>query len=138
MVSCTSPWGTTTPMYQVGTAIEFPAQHIMPGMEGPEGELHEHEYRLEVLLERGELDDQGMVCDLDRLDAVLQRIDAALRDKNLEVIQPAEGAAVTVEVFARWAHRTIGDELRDSGVDTLSVRVYENADAFGGFAGPIG
>ena len=110
----------------------------MPGMEGPEGELHEHQYRLEVLLERGELDDQGMVCDLDRLDAVLQRIDATLRDKNLELIQPAEAAAVTVEVFARWAHRTIGDELRDSGVDTLSVRVYENADAFGGFAGPIG
>ena len=125
-------------MYQVGTAIEFPAQHIMPGMEGPEGELHEHEYRLEVLLERGELDDQGMVCDLDRLDAVLQRIDATLRDQNLEVIQPAEADAVTVEIFARWAHRTIGDELRDSGVDTLSVRVYENADAFGGFAGPIG
>ena len=37
-----------TPMFQVGTAIEFPAKHIMPGMEGPEGELHEHHYRLEV------------------------------------------------------------------------------------------
>jgi 6-pyruvoyl-tetrahydropterin synthase len=39
-------------MYQVGTAIEFPAQHVMPGMEGPEGQLHEHDYRLEVLVER--------------------------------------------------------------------------------------
>jgi 6-pyruvoyltetrahydropterin/6-carboxytetrahydropterin synthase len=123
-------------MFQVGTAIEFPAQHIMPGMEGPEGELHEHRYRLEVLLERAELDDQGMVCDLDKLDAVLQRIDGTLRGQNLEVIQPPEAAAVTVEVFAKWAHRTISDELRDSGVDTVAVRVYENADAFGGFAGP--
>ena len=123
-------------MFQVGTAIEFPAQHIMPGMEGPEGELHEHQYRLEVLLERAELDDQGMVCDLDKLDAVLQRIDGTLRGQNLEVIQPPEAAAVTVEVFAKWAHRTISDELGDSGVDTVAVRVYENADAFGGFAGP--
>jgi 6-pyruvoyltetrahydropterin/6-carboxytetrahydropterin synthase len=106
-------------------------------MEGPEGELHEHEYRLEVLLERAQLDDQGMVCDLDVLDAVLQRIDATLRDQNLEKIQPSDAAAVTVEVFAQWAHRTIAEELQASGVDTLSVRVYENADAFGGFSGPL-
>jgi 6-pyruvoyltetrahydropterin/6-carboxytetrahydropterin synthase len=124
-------------MFQVGTAIQFPAQHIMPGMEGPEGELHEHQYRLEVLLERAQLDDQGMVCDLDVLDAVLQRIDATLRDQNLEKIQPPDAAAVTVEVFAQWAHRTIAEELQASGVDTLSVRVYENADAFGGFSGPL-
>ena len=121
-------------MFQVGTAIEFPAKHIMPGMEGPEGELHEHQYRLEILLERARLDEQGMVCDLDQLDAVLQRIDGTLRDQNLEVIQPPEAAAVTVEVFAQWAHRTIADELRGTGVDMLAVRIYENADAFGGFA----
>jgi 6-pyruvoyl-tetrahydropterin synthase len=109
----------------------------MPGMEGPEGELHEHQYRVEVLLERARLDAKGMVCDLDQLDAVLQRIDGTLRDQNLEIIQPPEAAAVTVEVFAEWAHRTIGEELRGSGVDMLAVRIYENADAFGGFAGPI-
>jgi 6-pyruvoyltetrahydropterin/6-carboxytetrahydropterin synthase len=124
-------------MFQVGTAIEFPAQHIMPGMEGPEGELHEHQYRLEVLVERQELDPKGMVCDLDVLDAVLQRIDGTLRDQNLEVIRPPEAEAVTVEVFARWAHDTIGDELRASGIDVLSVRVFENADAFGGFSGRV-
>ncbi len=122
-------------MFQVGTAIEFPAQHIMPGMDGPEGQLHEHQYRLEVLVEREALDDKGMVCDLDVLDAVLGRIDATLRDQNLEKIRPPEAAAVTVEVFAQWAHRTIADELRDSGADTLSVRVFENPDAFGGFTG---
>src|SRR4051794_17945255 len=108
-------------MFQVGTAIEFPAQHIMPGMEGPEGELHEHQYRLQVLLEREQLDDQGMVCDLDVLDAVLERIDSTVRDQNLEKIQPPDAKAVTVEVFARWAHRTISDELHGSGVDVLSV-----------------
>ena len=76
-------------MFQVGTAIEFPALHVMPGIEGPEGELHEHQYRLEVLVEREQLDERGMVCDLDVLDAVLQRIDDTLRDQNLEVIAPS-------------------------------------------------
>ena len=124
-------------MFQVGTAIEFPALHVMPGMDGPEGELHEHQYRLEVLVERAQLDQQGMVCDLDLLDAVLQRIDDTVRDKNLEVIAPPGVEAVTVEVFAQWAHDTIGAELRDTGVEQLSVRVYENADAFGGFSGSL-
>jgi 6-pyruvoyltetrahydropterin/6-carboxytetrahydropterin synthase len=123
-------------MYEVGTAIEFPAQHVMPGVEGPEGTLHSHEYRLEVVVAREKLDDRGMVCDLDVLDAVLARIDARLRGQNLEAIRPDDAEAVTVEVFARWAHGVIADELTGSGVDQLSVRIYENADAFGGFADP--
>ena len=121
-------------MFQVGTAIEFPAQHIMPGHPGPEGQLHEHEYRLEVVLERERLDERGMVCDLDILDAVLDKIDSTLRGQNLEIIQPPEAEAVTVEVFAKWAYDTIADALRGSGVDTCAVRVYENADAFGGYS----
>ena len=107
-------------MFQVGTAIEFPAKHIMPGMEGPEGQLHEHEYRLEVLVERERLDDRGMVCDLDVLDAVLQRIDGTVRDQNLEVIKPPSADAVTVEVFAgvgapHARRRTPRDRRRDVG-----------------------
>jgi 6-pyruvoyltetrahydropterin/6-carboxytetrahydropterin synthase len=126
-------------MYQVGTAIEFPAQHVMPGVEGPEGTLHSHDYRLEVLLEREVLDDRGMVCDLDVLDAVLERIDRTVRDKNLDdTVKPDDADAVTVEVFARWAHSEIGGEVSGSGVDRVSVRVYENPDAFGGYSGPPG
>ncbi len=121
-------------MFQVGTAIEFPAQHIMPGQPGPEGELHEHQYRLEVLVEREKLDDRGMVCDLDVLDAVLGRIDATVRGQNLEIIRPSVADAVTVEVFAKWAHDTIAAELRGTGADLLAVRVYENPVAFGGFS----
>ena len=121
-------------MFQVGTAIEFPAQHIMPGQPGPEGQLHEHQYRLEVVIEREKLDDRGMVCDLDVLDAVLARIDSTVRDQNLEIIRPSGAEAVTVEVFAKWAHDAIAAELRGGGADVLAVRVYENPVAFGGFS----
>jgi 6-pyruvoyltetrahydropterin/6-carboxytetrahydropterin synthase len=121
-------------MFQVGTAITFPAQHIMPGQPGPEGQLHEHQYRLEVVIEREKLDDRGMVCDLDVLDAVLGRIDSTVRDQNLEIIRPSDAEAVTVEVFAKWAHDTIAAELRGGGADVLAVRVYENPVAFGGFS----
>ena len=121
-------------MFQVGTAIEFSAQHIMPGVEGPEGELHSHDYRLDAVVEREKLDDRGMVIDLDILDAALQRIDGIVRDKNLDIIRPDDAEAVTVEVFARWAHDFLADAIRGTGVDTLSVRVWESKLAFGGYS----
>ena len=121
-------------MYQVGTAIEFPAQHIMPGVEGPEGTLHEHDYRVDVVLEREKLDDRGMVCDLDVLDAALLRIDHVVRDQNLDVIRPADAEAVTVEVFARWVHDALAADLRSTGVERLNVRVWESPSAFGGYS----
>ena len=125
-------------MYQVGTAIEFDAQHVMPGVDGPEGTLHSHDYRLEVVLQRAELDERGMVCDLDVLDAVLAEIDRTVRGRNLDEIRPAEAEAVTVEVFARWAHGRLAEELAGSGVDHVDVRIYENRDAFGGYAAAPG
>src|SRR5690606_14287126 len=89
--------GMADPMYQVGTAVEVPAQHVMPGVAGPAGTLHSHDYRLEVLLEREVLDDRGMVCDLDVLDAALARIDRTVRGRTLDAIRPPEAEAVTVE-----------------------------------------
>jgi 6-pyruvoyltetrahydropterin/6-carboxytetrahydropterin synthase len=121
-------------MFQVGTAIEFTAQHIMPGVEGPEGQLHEHDYRLDVVVEREKLDERGMVCDLDVLDAALQRIDTIVAGKNLEVIRPDDAEAVTVEVFSRWAHDFLADAIRGAGVEVLSIRVWESPLAFGGYS----
>ena len=55
-------------------------------------------------------------------------------DKNLDVIRPVDAEAVTVEVFARWAHDFLADALRDAGAQTLSVRVWENSMSFGGYS----
>lgn len=125
-------------MYHVGTAAEFVALHVMPGMEGPEGTLHSHDYRLDVVLDRADLDAAGMVCDLDVLHAVIDDIVETVSGKNLELIRPADADAVTVEVFARWSHEQIAAALANSGVDQIHVRIYENPVAFGGYSGPPG
>lgn len=124
-------------MYLVGTAVDVRAQHVMPGVEGPEGELHAHDYRIEVVVERHELDDRGMVCDLDVLDAALAGAADHVRDVDLEVIRPPEAEAVTVEVFARWAHGFVANAIRRSGADDLTVRVWESPVAYGGYRAPV-
>ena len=124
-------------MYQVGTAAEVRALHVMPGAPLPEGELHAHDYRLEVILERTELDDRGMVCDLDVLEAALAEVTAIIRDVDLEVIRPVDAEAVTVEVFARWAHGALAPAMREQGVEVLTVRVWESPVAYGGYTATL-
>jgi len=119
--------------YEVGLSRSVNAFHIMPGMPGPEGELHDHDYRIEIVVYREQLDKRGMVCDLDVLEAALTELTGRIDGRNLEEIRPAEAEAVTVEVFARWVHDSLAPAVAVGGGDTLAVRVWETPVAFGGY-----
>jgi 6-pyruvoyltetrahydropterin/6-carboxytetrahydropterin synthase len=120
-------------VYEVGTATEVRAFHVMPDMEGPEGELHAHDYRLEVVVGRDQLDPRGMVCDLDVLEAAVRAAADRVRDADLEVIRPEHAEAVTVEIFAHWAHDELARAVRDAGGEFLTVRIWESPVAYGGY-----
>ncbi len=124
-------------MHQVGTATDVRALHVMPGAPEPEGSLHAHDYRIELVVERAELDGRGMVCDLDVLDAGLAALADEVRDKDLEAIRPEAMEAVTVEVFARWVHERLAEAVRVAGGEVLTVRVWESPVAFGGYQAPV-
>ena len=119
--------------YEVGLAREVRAFHIMPGLPGPEGQLHHHDYRIEIVVDREHMDDRGMVCDLDVLEAAMTKLTGRIEGRNLEEIRPADTGAVTVEVFARWVHDTLSPYIASAGGDTLAVRVWETPEAFGGY-----
>ena len=122
-------------MYETGTALQVRAFHVMPGMPPPEGERHSHDYRFDVVVTRDELDERGMVVDLDLLDRARRAAAAQVEDADLEKIRPADADAVTVEVFAQWVHGQLAKAL--SGGVVLGVRVFENATAFGGYRAPL-
>ena len=123
--------------YEVGSSVEVHALHVMP-MEGPEGELHGHDYRIDVVATRERLDDGGMVVDLAALEAELKNVRGELDGRDLEAIRPPEAEAVTVEVFARWAWDRLAPFVRAAGAEELSVRVFESPAAFGGYRAPVG
>src|ERR1700727_1469179 len=101
---------------EVGLSQEVRAFHVMPGMPPPEGERHHHDYRIEVVVERENLDQREMVCDLDLLEEALTDLTARIEGKDLEdAIQPPDGSGVTVEMFARWAHETLAEAVRQAG-----------------------
>ena len=122
--------------YEVGLSRGVRAFHIMPGLPGPEGQLHDHDYRIEVVVDRERLDGRGMVCDLDVLAAAMTELAGRIDGRNLEEIRPASAEAVTVEVFARWVHDTLASAVATEGAGTLAVRVWETPAAFGGYRAP--
>jgi len=87
----------------------------MPGLPGPEGQLHDHDYRIEIVVDREQLDDRGMVCDLDVLEAALTELTSRVEGRNLEEVRPAGAEAVTVEVFARWVHDSLSPAVAAAG-----------------------
>ena len=123
---------------EVGLSRSVRAFHIMPGLPGPEGQLHDHDYRIEIVVDREQLDRRGMVCDLDVLDAALASLTGRVEGRNLEEIRPAGTEAVTVEVFARWVHETLSAAVAAAGGETLAVRVWESPVAFGGYRARCG
>jgi 6-pyruvoyltetrahydropterin/6-carboxytetrahydropterin synthase len=122
--------------YEVGLSRNVRAFHVMPGLPGPEGQLHDHDYRIEIVVSRDQLDDRAMVCDLDVLEEALTGLTERIEGRNLEEIRPADAEAVTVEVFARWVHDTLSVAIATAGGATLAVRIWETPVAFGGYRGP--
>jgi 6-pyruvoyltetrahydropterin/6-carboxytetrahydropterin synthase len=125
-------------MYETGAIRTVRAFHVMPGVEGPEGERHAHDYRVEVVVGCAQLDARAMGIDLDVLDAALERALSVVAEADLdERIRPAGAQAVTVEIFARWIFDQLTEAAGAAGGETLAVRVWESPTAFGGYNGPL-
>ena len=119
--------------FEVGASKGLRALHRLPWGTEAERQPHEHDYRIEVVVERGTLDDRGVVCDLDVLRAGLDEVLARLEGRDLDEIRPEDADGVTVELRARWLHGALADVVRRAGGEMLAIRVWEAPDAFGGY-----
>ena len=117
-------------MFEVGSSVVFRAFHRMPDHPPPEDQLHSHDYRIDVVVERSSLDGRGMVCDLDVLNRCLEELAARARDRDLAGL--CDRDAVTVELLASWFHDGLAGAMKREGAEILGVRAWESGDAFGG------
>ena len=117
--------------YEVGVVRSVRATHVMPDDDGPEGEPHAHDYRVEVTVTTAELDANGMAVNLLDVEAALDAALDKVRGGDLDAIRPEHLPAVTVEVFARWVHDMVADRIDGD----VAVRIWEHEQAFGGYRG---
>ena len=123
--------------FEVGASRSLRALHRLPWGTEAERQPHEHDYRIEVIVERAGLDDRGVVCDLDVLRAGLDEVLGRLEGRDLDEIRPADADGVTVELLARWLHGALEAVVRRAGGEVLAIRVWEAPDAFGGYGASV-
>jgi 6-pyruvoyltetrahydropterin/6-carboxytetrahydropterin synthase len=125
-------------MFEVGVARSFHALHQLEVEDPAASHEHSHDYRAEVVARGEQLDQSGMLLDLDSLGAALSACLAELDAADLGTLAAFEGRETTVETVAEhiWSH--IRDLLAaPSGLRGLRVTVYESADAWASVDRPV-
>lgn len=126
--------------FDVGIIGSFVAHHSLVGDFGPASRDHAHTYRVEVTVSGQALGDDGTLFDITLLQRGLDAMMATLNRQDLNTIPEIATPNPTAEVVARHVFRGIAASLREDEAQPrpeltrLSVRVWESADAFAGYA----
>ena len=121
-------------MYTLAVGRDFVATHYLTVPDpGPEGEPHEHDYRVEVCFSGPRLDDHGYLVDIDAVDDALDDLLVRYDGVLLNDLPEFGDANPSVERFARH----LGDGLVErtpTGTPTgLTVRLWEGPDAWAAY-----
>jgi 6-pyruvoyltetrahydropterin/6-carboxytetrahydropterin synthase len=117
--------------FEVGVLADFLAQHYLFGADfGPEGTLHSHHYRVELVVSGDELGPHGFLVDIVRLRAELDRLLARYRDRTLNDLPEFAGLNPGVEVVAREMAIALDRALADERMSILTLKLWENETAW--------
>lgn len=117
-------------MYEIGVVAQFEAAHRLVGDFGPATRLHGHTYRLEVIARGERLSDDGALYDIGRLRGAVDELAAALHYRDLDEVPGLAGVNTTAEAVARYCWDTLAPPLRDAGLASLLVRVWESPQVY--------
>jgi len=117
--------------YALGVNTEFTAKHFLVGGDfGPEGELHAHDYRVEIVVEGDELDQHGFLVDIVRVKAELARLAGRYRDAVLNELPELARTNPGCEEFARVFAESFRDGIDTGHLAALTVKIWENPQAW--------
>jgi 6-pyruvoyltetrahydropterin/6-carboxytetrahydropterin synthase len=121
--------------FTVGVLRDFIASHFLVGGDwGRENEPHTHHYRLEAVFAGDELDRHGYLLDIAVVKEHLDSLVARFRDRRLNDLPELAGMNPGLEPFARvlaeGLARTLGPALRPGALTELTIKLWENEEAF--------
>ena len=117
-------------MYEIYVAAQFEAAHRLVGDFGPATRTHGHTYRMEVIVRGGRLKDDGTLYDIGRLQPAVEELAASLHYRDLNEVPGLAGTNTTAEAVAHYCWESLAPSLRDAGLDSLAVRIWENQQVY--------
>lgn len=121
-------------MYMVAVKRDFKAQHFLIGGDwGPENELHEHRYQVELQLEGEVLDKHGYLVDIVDIERHLEGIVENYRGKILNDFPDFAGLNPSIENFSRIMCLDLSAKISAENISALTVKIWENEIAWSSF-----
>ena len=127
--------------FEVGIVGTFAAHHHLVGDFGPASRDHAHTYRVEATVTGETLASDGTLFDITHVQRALDAVSTELGSQDLNAVAGLASPNPTAEVVARYVFERVAASLRQAATRAnerrlrrLSVRVWESAEAFAGYA----
>ena len=117
-------------MYEVYVAARFEAAHRLVGDFGPASRMHGHTYRIEAILRGQRLQDDGTLYDIGELRQAVDDLATSLNYQDLNEVPGLADVNTTAEAVADYCWEELAASLRDRGLDSLAVRIWESPDVY--------
>ena len=124
-------------MYEVYVAAGFEAAHRLVGDFGPATRMHGHTYRMEAIVRGQRLSEDGTLYDIGRLKQAVDDLAASLHYLDLNEVPGLAHVNTTAEAVADFCWERLATPLRDQGLDSLVVRIWESPDAYAAREGTL-
>ncbi len=124
-------------MYSLGLRRELSARHYLIGGDwGAENTEHSHRYRMELVLEKKELDAHGYLVDIVEVAHHLDAIVAEFQGKTLNALAAFQGSNPSIERLATVIHDLARKRLAHFHLESLGVTIWEDDIAWTAYRAP--
>jgi len=112
-------------MFEVTIEQTFAAGHALRNYRGKCENVHGHNYRCQVTVEGGELDQIGLLIDFVTLKKALQTVIDRLDHQWLNEFPPFDVLNPSAENIAKYIYEEVNKGLGADGVKLACVRLWE-------------
>jgi 6-pyruvoyltetrahydropterin/6-carboxytetrahydropterin synthase len=114
-------------MYNLGMQRKFSARHYLIGGDwGEENIEHVHQYRMELILAKKDLDRHGFLVDIVEMERQLNEVVAGFQGKTLNTLAAFDGINPSIERLATVILDLFKKRLEAFHLDALTVKIWED------------
>ncbi|MCP4702102.1 MAG: 6-carboxytetrahydropterin synthase QueD [Gammaproteobacteria bacterium] len=112
-------------LYTLKVTVDFAAAHILHNYPGACSQMHGHNWKVEVEVRTGELDEIGMGLDFKTIKKAARDLANTLDHRYLNDIPPFNEINPTAEHLAAWFYERLAILLNNERVQMHAVTLWE-------------
>jgi len=112
-------------MYKLKVTTHFSAAHFIRNYKGKCESLHGHNWKVEVVVSRPDLDSLGMAIDFSELKKITKDVLEKLDHKNLNDLEHFKQHNPSSEEIAGYIFRELKPKILEKNCQLEQVRVWE-------------